>query len=121
MSVTEIPTEILGKSLLAVQDFRRKYMGEPLLTYPDVEPKGSFDAASKCPLCQFNRAEYNGLCDSLNGDEDVDPTESLHGCPWWWFEGKVCMGTYKRHDIIERLTRIDRWESAINEELTTRG
>ena len=101
--IKTIPTEILQEAMLAVQDLRRKYLGEEQITQY---------ASRVCPLCDFT--------DSLE-------ISNCTYCPWMILDGYICSvgpgdveNYYLTQSISERLRRIDRWETALVEELASR-
>jgi len=114
MTIKEVPTHILRESLLAIADLGRKYRGEEMVTAYKGAKDGRFPA-ERCPLCQLNYQVYNGECSNL-GEGDPDHKN----CLWWWIEGFDCHGRLERH-IPARLSRIARWEEAINAELAGRA
>jgi len=114
-TIKEVPTEILTESLLAIQDLRRKYLGQEQITEYAGCIDETVDCTKRCSLCKFDllHNEYKA-----KGETDCI-------CPWFWMEGTECCSSklpkmYFDESIPERLMRADRWEDATVEELALR-
>jgi len=111
-TIREVPTGILTESLLAIQDLRRKYLGQEQITQYAGSTDKTVDCVERCPLCKFS-SSY----------KDENHPDCI--CPWFWMEGVECCSSkltkkYFDESVQERLARIDRWEDATVEELVLR-
>jgi hypothetical protein len=124
MTIKDVATDVLAESLFAVQDLRRKYKGEPMVTaYRPTTTDGLL--YEYCPLCLFQLVQ-SGYYPWDRDRGEID--ECL--CPWYWMEGHGCeefvsvegedQVTYDDFPVPDRLSRIDRWEEAIKAELAAR-
>lgn len=108
----DVTTEVLQGALLAVQDLRRKYLGEDWVNYKPKPP------LHNCPLC-----EATGFWDEAGH-------EPCARCPWVFIEGSSILTfttpcesppfDHRRQTFKQKFARIDRWEDAITEELAAR-
>jgi hypothetical protein len=124
MTVKDVATEVLAESLLAVQDLRRKYTGEPQVTVYACTADPDAHAVNTCPLCKFQKSMQEDSKHLLCMVADK------HFCPWYFIEGHSCEDfpdvededtvDYDTFSIPDRLARIDRWEEAIKAELAAR-
>lgn len=110
MTLSEVPTDLLKESLLAIADLRRKYLKVEMAT---VYQFGSWS----CPLCNF--------AVSFKGKD----AKGRCACPWLWIDERRCCPRkieddksphFQDESIPDRLKRIDRWEAAINAEIANR-